>query len=390
MHCIKLKDMKHIFYTFIIAAFLTSCGSSKNFLERKDEDKALQDAVKKLNKSPDNSDALGAIPILYNNIQLAHAAKINSYKSSKDVARWDKIIAEYTQLQSAYTAIINSTPAFRLVTPKSFETELLESRQNGADEYYALGQAALNEGSRENSKLAYNYFKKAEKFIPGYRDAKLQMANAYENAIVNVVINPVEDNSFFFNTGWGNAGYNYSNEYFQQTLVRELANQNTNRYPARFYTDWEARRDNIKPDWVIDLRLRNMDIPYPINNTYTRQASAKVQSGKDTSGNNIYQTVYATMNITRSSFTARGDMEVTIKDLATGRNISYRTYREDYRWEQEKASYSGDSRALDANDWNIINNTNFNNTPRKEDILNELYRKIYPQVKNNILYSVDW
>jgi hypothetical protein len=382
--------MKHIFYTFIIAALLTSCGSSKNFLERKDEDKALQDAVKKLNKSPDNADALGAVPILYNNIQLAHAAKINSYKSSKDVARWDKIISEYSQLQSAYTAIINSTPAFRLVTPKSYETELLESRQNGADEYYALGQAALNEGSREDSKIAYNYFKKAEKFIPGYRDAKLQMANAYENAIVNVVINPVEDNSFFFNTGWGNAGYNYSNEYFQQTLVRELANQNTDRYPARFYTDWEARRDNIKPDWVVDLRLRNMDIPYPINNTYTRQASAKVQSGKDTSGNTTYQTVYATMNITRSSFTARGDMEVTIKDLATGRNISYRTYREDYRWEQEKASYSGDSRALDANDWNIINNTNFNNTPRKEDILNELYRKIYPQVKNNILYSVDW
>jgi hypothetical protein len=382
--------MKQIFYPLIIAVFLASCGSSKNYLQRSNEDKALQDVVKKLNKSPEDANALSALPILYNNIQLAHAAKISSYKSSKDVARWDKIIAEYTELQSAYTAIINSTPAFRLVTPKSFESELLESRQNGADEYYALGHATLNEGSRENSKLAYNYFKKAEKFIPGYRDAKTQMANAYENAIVNVVINPVEDNSFFFNTGWGNAGYNYSNEYFQQTLVRELANQNTSRYPARFYTDWEARRDNIKPDWVIDLRLRNMDIPYPATNTYTRQASAKVQSGKDTLGNPTYQTVYATVNITRASFTARGDMEVTIKDLATGRNISYRTYREDYRWQQEKASYNGDSRALDANDWNMINNNNFNNTPRKEEILNELYRKIYPQVKNNILYSVDW
>jgi hypothetical protein len=382
--------MKQIFYTLIIAVFLASCGSSKNYLQRSNEDKALQDVVKKLNKSPEDANALSALPILYNNIQLAHAAKISSYKSSKDVARWDKIIAEYTDLQNAYTAIINSTPAFRLVTPKSFESELLESKQNGADEYYALGHAALDEGSRENSKLAYNYFKKAEKFIPGYRDAKTQMANAYENAIVNVVINPVEDNSFFFNTGWGNAGYNYSNEYFQQTLVRELANQNTSRYPARFYTDWEARRDNIKPDWVIDLRLRNMDIPYPATNTYTRQASAKVQSGKDTLGNPTYQTVYATVNITRASFTARGDMEVTIKDLATGRNISYRTYREDYRWQQEKASYNGDSRALDANDWNMINNSNFNNTPRKEEILNELYRKIYPQVKNNILYSVDW
>lgn len=351
--------MKNIFYILLTAAILTSCGSSKNYLQRNDEDKALQDAVKKLNKSPDNADALAALPVLYNNIQLAHTAKINSYKNSKEVSRWDKIISEYAQLQSAYNAIINSTPAFRLITPKSFETELLESRQNGADEYYALAQAALNEGSRESAKTAYDHFKKAEKFIPGYRDAKTQMAKAYENAIVNVVITPVEDNSFFFNTGWGNAGYNYSNEYFQQTLVRELSNQNTSRYPARFYTEWEARRDNIQPDWVVSLRLRNMDIPYPVNNTYTRQTSARVQSGKDTSGNTLYQTVYATMNITRSAFTARGDMEVTIKDVATGSNISYRTYREDYRWEQEKASYSGDSRALDTNDWNIINNSNF-------------------------------
>ena len=30
------------------------------------------------------------------------------------------------------------------------------------------------------------------------------------------------------------------------------------------------------------------------------------------------------------------------------------------------------------------------NEPRKEDVLNELYRKIYPQVKNRISYAVDW
>ncbi len=48
------------------------------------------------------------------------------------------------------------------------------------------------------------------------------MEQAYENAIVNVMINPVQDNSFFFNSGWGNSGYNYSNEYFQQTLGKGI------------------------------------------------------------------------------------------------------------------------------------------------------------------------
>jgi hypothetical protein len=92
------------------------------------------------------------------------------------------------------------------------------------------------------------------------------------------------------------------------------------------------------------------------------------------------------------SFTARADMEVTIRDLETGKNISYNSFRDDYRWEQESADFSGDSRALSSYDWNIINNNRggYYNTPQKEDILNELYRKIYPQVKNSISYAVDW
>ncbi len=383
--------MKHIFYTLFFATLLSSCGSSKNYLQRANEDKALQDAVKKLNKSAGDADAAQALPILYNNIQLAHEGKIRSYNNSKDVNKWDDIISEYNALQNAYTAIINSTPAFRLITPKNFGTELLEAKQTAADEYYNLAQAALNNGSRDNAKKAYSYFKKVNKYIPDYKDAAVKMNIAYENSIVNIVINPVRDDAYFFNTGWGNSGYNYSNEYFQQTLVRELQNQSSSSYAAKFYTDWEARRENIKPDWVVDLRLRNMDIPYPTNNTTTRSTSAQIENGKDTAGRPLYKTVYATLHITQSSFTARGDMEVNIKDVVTGNNISYRTYSESYRWNQERATYTGDSRALSSNDWNIINNSNNQyNTPKKEDILNELYRKMYPQIKNNILYSVDW
>ncbi|MDB5202215.1 MAG: hypothetical protein JWQ27_1624 [Ferruginibacter sp.] len=383
--------MKTFIQTLALAIILVSCGSTKNYLERSDEDKALLDAVRKLNKSAADENATQALPVLYSNITASHLAKIKSYQTGKDINRWDKIIREYEDLQEAYNALINSTAAFRLVNPRNFNTELLESRQAAADEYYAEGERLLQNGDRDNAKQAYAYFKKTEKFVPSYKDARRKMDEAYENAIVDVIINPVQDNSFFFNTGWGNSGYNYSNEYFQQTLLRELQNENSNgRYAARFYTDWEARRDNVTPDWVVNLTLRDMDIPYPSNNSYRRNVSAQVQNGTDTAGRPIYKTVYATVNTTRQSFTARATMEMSIKDIASGRLIANRSIREDYRWEQERGSYSGDSRALSQNDWNIINNTNSYNQPRKEDVLNELYRKIYPQVKNNIRYSVDW
>lgn len=381
--------MKHLIYTCLLSVLITACSSSKSYLERNDEDKALQDAVKKLNKNGTDEKALAAVPVLYANILQKHLTKINSFKTSNDAGRWDKIIGEYEDLQDAYNAVLNSNSAFKLLTPQSFSTQLLETKQSAAENYYRDGIEYSAKPGRDNARKAYTAFKRSDKYINGYKDASAKMNEAYENAIVDVVINPVQDDSYFFNSGWGNSGYNYSNEYFQQTLVRELG-VNNKRYPARFYTDWEARRDNIQPDWVIDLRLRNMDMPQPMRNTYRRSASKQIEVGRDTSGNVQYRTVYATMNITKMSFTARAEMEVTIRDLVSGKNISYNSYRDDYRWEQESANYTGDSRALSSYDWDIINNNNYYNTPRKEDILNELYRKIYPQVKNNISYAVDW
>ncbi len=380
--------MKRIFTLIILIASLNACKSNKNYLDRSDEDKALQDAVKKLNKSADDEKAREAIPILYKKISITHLEKIKSYQSSKDLNKWDKIIKEYGALQNAYENIMESAPAFRLVSPVSYTSEILDSKQKAAQNYYDAAMVLLNKPGRENARKSYGYFKKADKYEPGFKDAAVQMKNAYEKAIVNIVVNPVQDNSFFFNSGWGNAGYNYSNEYFQQTLVRDLRS-NSERYAANFYTDWEARRENIKPDWVIDLRLRNMDIPYPQRNSYSRNASAQVQIGTDTSGRPVTRTVYATLQIIRASFQARADMEVLVKDLVTGKTIMNNTYRDDYRWQEETATYSGDSRALSANDWQMVNNNGYN-TPTKDEILQQLYSKIYPQVKNNVGYAVEW
>lgn len=382
--------MKKFILPTIIIIILSSCASSKTYLERNDADRALQDAVKKLTKNKSDEDALTAIPILYSNIKIDHLAKIKNYNSSSDMNRFDLLIKEYEALQNAYNAILNNTAAFKIVNPQYFGTELLETKQAAAEATYSAAENYLAKQNREDAKRAYILFKRTDKYVPSFKDSKIKMQEAYENAIVNVVINRVEDNSYFFNSGWGNTGFIYSNQYFQESLVRELQNTNGfNRYAARFFTDWDASRDNVQPDWVVDLRLRDMSIPYPITYNYQRQVSANVQEGRDTSGKPIYKTVYATLNISRQSFDASAAMEMTIRDLKTNRNISYRTFSNNYRWQQESGSYSGDRRALSSNDWATINNNNYN-SPRREDVLEDLYRKIYPQVKNEITNQVDW
>jgi hypothetical protein len=384
--------MKRILLLIFLTSFVfAGCKSSKNYLQRSDEDKALQDAVKRLAKDSEDHEAREAIPILYRNISGVRLARIRSYQSGNESGKWDKIISEYNQLQSAYNSIINSPAAFRLITPENYSTQLLETKELAAEATYKSAQNYFTQPGRDNAKKAYNAFKKTNQYIPNYKDATAKMNEAYENAIVDVVINPVQDNSFFNNNGWGNSWSNYSNDYFQRALVRDLDynNGNNTRYAARFYSDWEVRNKNINPDWEVNLLLRNMDIPIPQRFSQRYNRSASVEVGKDTSGRPIYQNVTATVNITRYSFTAYANMDVQIKDLATRHNISTRSFREDYRWEEERGTYSGDSRALSARDWDAINNNNFRE-PRREQVVEELYRQLYNQILSHIRYSVQW
>lgn len=382
--------MKYIFYTLLSISLLTSCSKAgKDYLSRSDNDNTLFDAIKTLKKHTGDTAALNALPALYNAARERNLRKINSYSASPNIDRWDKMINAYNTLQEMHDAIVESDAASRVVNPVNYQQTIYDLKQEAAADYYTQASGFLSKPGRSDAKTAYNYFKKADKLVPGYQDANVKMEEAYQNAIVDVVINPVQDNSYFFNTGWGNYGYNYSNEYFQQTLVRELKGINSNRYPARFYTDWEARRDNVQPDWEVNLTLRNMRIPTPQNYTYTRTVSRRVERGRDTSNRVLYKVVYATVYINQQSFTAQAEMEINITDLATRKNIVYNTFREEYRWQEEQATYSGDADALGPNDWALINNRNYNE-PRKEEVLNELYRKIYPQVKNRISYAVDW
>ena len=70
--------MKRILTVLMLSALLAACGSSKTYLERTDEDKALQDAVKKLNKNPSDDEAKTAVPLLYSSILKTHQARIKS------------------------------------------------------------------------------------------------------------------------------------------------------------------------------------------------------------------------------------------------------------------------------------------------------------------------
>jgi hypothetical protein len=384
--------MKKIsFLSAVLAVIvLASCGSSQKFRASVTEDKPLFAAINELNKRPSNAKAQKDLQDFYAISVDRHEKSIATYRNSTDENRWDKIILALNALQNMYTSISSTPATASLVKPKNYLQDLQDAKEEAAADFYAQGNSLLEKEGREYSLQAYHAFKKADKYVKGFRDVENLVKESFEKSVINVVINPIEENNIFFSGGnrWGN-DFNYRAEDYQQALVRDLGGKNGNKNAVRFFTDRDAYRERIEADLVVDLNWRDID---PIRSTpyqYNRQASRSVQIGSDTSGKPIYKTVYATVYITQRSFTVRGDLDYRIVDVQTKDNIDFGVIRDDVSWTESQATYSGDSRALSQEDWYMINNRNDFNNPSRGDILNSLMRKMYPDLRRRIEHAMN-
>lgn len=370
---------------FIVVLF--SCSGSKNYLERGDVDRSLQDAVKRLRKKPDDEKAVEAIPVLYKTIKKKHLDQISALNSSASDQRWNEIIHEYEYLQSAYDVIINSTEAYKLVTPESYAVQLFTIKDSAANYYYQQGMGYLNKKGRENARQAYLMFNKSESYVSGYKDAEDKKREAIASGTVDVVINPVQDNSFFNTRGFGGFGRRYSEQYFQQNLIHDLSGYEN--IPAKFYSQQDARNREIEADWVIDLKLLRLEQPRPTVSTYQNPVSKSIQIGTDTAGKPVYQTVNATMVTTRTNYSAIADLEMSLIDVLENRNTMQRNFKEEYTWYEDRVNFQGDRRALGNKEWDMINQSE-QRPPQKEEILTQLYKQIYPRLLSQIRKAVEW
>ncbi len=304
-----------------------SCKTSKDYLAHRNEDKTLYNIIKQLNKKPADELATAALPEVYAQLQQTHLSNIENYKNSSELNRWDRINSEYYILQDMYNEIINSSAANNLVTAVSYQKQIDSTREMAAEDYYQLAVEYYNMNNWEDYRKAYAAFKKADSWINNYNGSESMMDSARRKGIVSIVINPVQDNSFFFNSGMNNNGFDLTAANIPQNLTTDLGGKNGGRYPAKFYTDWLAQRDNVSADWVVDLTLKNVNIPSPGIYNYTRNVSEKIEEGKDTAGRPVYRTVYATMHIQRRSLNASAQMDMNVTDEAAQKNILFDSFQ---------------------------------------------------------------
>jgi hypothetical protein len=249
----------------------------------------------------------------------------------------------------------------------------------------------LNLNTRENNKEAYYAFQRAQQYVPNYRDAKLQMKEAFDRSIVNVLINQIQYDQF--GTGGNNWGWNqYStrDRQHQANIIRELGGQNSTTNPARFFDEYQLRSMGVGPDLVVDLVWRNLRFDQPLDQSRNYNRSKQVETGKDTSGRPIYTTVTATVRVTKRLLNADADMNVIITDAVSRNQIKWDQLPSEYRYTYEYAEYSGDKRALESSDLALINRGSSQRIPTKEEAMAEMMQRIYNSLVSRIRSTVSW
>ncbi|HKP32289.1 MAG TPA: hypothetical protein VJT83_06160 [Chitinophagaceae bacterium] len=377
-----MRRISTLIAVLLAAIFIMSCRSSKMSASAK-QDKDLFNAITAIEKS-NNAEARQDLPGLVSAAVQRHEDNIAAYKNSNEPSRWQSIIAELEALQNIYSAIKASPAASKLVTAENYTNAIRDARISGANEFYDMGVQLLQSDDRTDARNAYKAFRAVNQIYPNYKDANSLLKQAEEKGVLDVVINPVETRGYMY------GGYSFAADNFQRTLVRELGGNYGNGFSgARFYTEWDARSRKIKPDWVVDLTWSNMYIAPMRMNNYTRTVSKDVQTGKDANGKPIYQTVTATLYITQRNIQANGDMEYRIVSVDERQDVEWNRIPSYLDYSFETATYTGDSRALSAYDLSMVNNSRlmYNN---ESEIVDAMYQKVYPQLKNRIESATRW
>ena len=209
------------------------------------------------------------------------------------------------------------------------------------------------------------------------------MQQAKEMATIKVVVRPVN----YYNFGWNYWGFD--RDYLQYKMVQDL-NSSSSYQHLRFYTDRDADAQRIRADRIVELNFNDLYISPVYRDEYTIQRSKKIKTGQTKSNppQPIYETVYATVYVTRQVLQSRASLECRIYDWATGRNYLSDRFPDNYTWREERARYTGDSRALEPSDWALINNNSGFNSPERNQIAERLINNCYNQLLSRIRSGV--
>jgi hypothetical protein len=373
--------MKKIYILFFIAigTWLVSCKSASKLYQKGNYDEAVQVAVKKLQKDPNDPKLRSVVQDAYRYAVTDHENRIRNYSSMDNEMKWEWMYNEYSDLQNLHNIIFKAPSVYEMVHPKDYSTDINANAAKASDVHYNWGMQLMNNNDRQSFKNAYHEFKTAIGFKPGDATIQEMINKAYDAALTVVAIVPVD------NYGFQYTSYNYQLQNFDNDIIRLLQNNTGNEF-VKFYSTWETQRLNIVPDEIVEMHFTQINIGRINDNYSTREVSkdvvVKETVYKPDSVIKQYAKVKAIVTTTQRTMSSQGTLSISVRDTK-GRSLWSDNVVGNSSWSTAFSSYTGDERALSDEDKASLNQT-LDTPPREQDIVKCIQEGIY----SDLIYKV--
>lgn len=336
---------KHsVFVTFLAFLFLTACSKSgTKALEEGDYYNAVLLAVEKLKKDPDNGKSLSVLPEAYSLAKRDLLGDISVARASNQQFKYERVLANYTKLNTMQELISRCTACRRLVNPTAFFKETEAARDLAAEERFIAAEKSLKSQTMEGGRAAYRDFQELFLFAPNYKDVRTKLDDALMMGSVHVVVEPAMVNSRV---------YKLSSDYFNDRVNEFLQeNKRMNEF-IRFYTPDEAGAINLKPDHIVKLEFLDFVVgeTFLESNKQTLISSDSVKTGTVTIEGkkvDVFGKVKADYVYNNKIVSSKGVLGVTVEDYKNEKQLLKREMPGEFVWRNEWANFNGDERALD-------------------------------------------
>ena len=276
-------------FLFVSTVFL-SCQSSKSLLRSGQYDRAIDRSVHKLRKNSTNQKEIPVLEEAYNKAMDADSLRIIFLKKEGRPDNWDEIYSLYSGMKSRQDKV-RPLPMLRITDKKfktlhvvdfhfrSYDEELMQSKQKAADYFYAHAISLLEKGNRVDAQNAFSDLEKVKEFYPDYKDVNDQMKKAREMGTSHVLLKVKNETRVVIPKD------------LEQDLLK-ISPGGLNEKWVRFYS---SETKDINYDFFVLIRLKFIDVtPESVKESRfseTREVQDGWQYVKDSRGNVMKDTL---------------------------------------------------------------------------------------------------
>lgn len=359
---------------------LIGCKSASKLYEKGRYDEAVEAAVRKWQKKPGDPELADLLRQAYRYAVNDHEARIRQHHLQNHPLRWEEIHGAYVSLQRLHDAIFRAPELYRLIQPADHSASVALFADKAAGVREERARALMARHTRDDYRAAWHELNAALRFRPD--DAVLLdlREEAYEEAVTNVVVlGHLPGQAFIFSA--------YRNGLAGPTeeLIQRLRTE-TGQTFTRFMDEQEARRSNRRPDLLLRLQWPVFDIggyrDFNSQRRVSREVVVKEIVYRPDSIVREYATVRATLTTTRRSLRSEALLQAELH-TAQGERVWAQSFPAQYVWNTEFTRFTGDARALDEADRQLVNRRE-QTPPQEGEIVRCMLDEILPQA----LYGV--